>query len=156
MARFLVCFDCKTIDRMGDHEGSVDRDFQLHETIQRHLKTSDRGDDPAKHKSQIFAVPGDGSAFADMEQAERALTENLANAGVFIKETRDGLKVEALQCYNRHNRPTKGCIDWKDRSKKIGRHRGVPDNECMYLCEFCPAKAHYDFQARQAQGMYGK
>jgi hypothetical protein len=71
-----------------------------------------------------------------------------------VRALRDDLKVDALKCFNRHNRPANGCIDYEDASKAIGRTIGVPKENRQYLCHYCPAQEYVTHKNRIAKGMY--
>lgn len=159
MARLLVCNSCQIMYRLRDFHGNyaedradIANDMELHEVIQRHVGQSQEKD-PGKHLSNLFDVADDDAALIDVESA---MQKQMSDVGVFIRETRDDLKVEALKCFNKHNRPKGGCIDWEDKSKIIGRKQGVAREDLQYLCKFCPVNSHVEFKDRQKKGLYGK
>ena len=153
MARLLVCRSCGTMNRMRDYEGSPEYDAELIEVIRVHLERSPRGNRPEDHPAQLFRVTDEEAALLDVESE---LVKALSDEQVFIKDTRDDMKVEALKCFNRHGRPSDGCIDWEDESKVIGRKHGIPADKRAYLCHYCPVASQVAFVERKKMGMYGK
>lgn len=152
MARLLVCRSCGTMNRMRDYDGDAHYDAELQEVIRMHLE---RASDPRPeaHPSSLFRVD---DADAEILDVESKLVEHMSKEQVFIKDTRDDLRTEALKCFNRHNRPQDGCIDWKDESKIVGRKIGVPKQHRKYLCEFCPVASYVMTEVRHKAGMYSK
>jgi hypothetical protein len=136
--------------KMRDYEGNADYDMELQELINRHLgQAEDRN--PESHLSLIFRV--DESTWEKLGDETSVQKELLKNEWV-VRELRDDLKVEALRCFNRHNRPANGCMDYEDESKTIGRKVGIPKENRQYLCHYCPAQEHVTHKKRLAKGMY--
>ena len=139
MPRLLVCRSCGVLYKMLDYTGPAEYDMELLEVINRHLgQAEDRR--PESHPSQIFRCDEDTATKLNMETAVK---DELMKNHVWVKDFRDELKVEALKCFNRHNRPKGGCQDWKDESKTIGRKIGVPKDKRQYLCQYCPVSTFY-------------
>lgn len=151
MARMLACNGCGILWRLSNYDGEAEYDMELRHIIERHLAmaTDPR---PESHKANVFFIEDKD---ADIIDVESAVQKKLAEQGVFIKETRDDLKLDAIKCFNKHMRPKGGCLDWLDDSKIIGRKTGVPKENRQYLCNYCPAAEHYVHRARKAKGMYG-
>lgn len=66
-------------------------------------------------------------------------------------------KEEALKCYNAHGNPDlkSPCIDLFSEDKKIGRTKGVPNSEAIYLCHMCPyVQAHVVSKLRARNKLY--
>jgi hypothetical protein len=136
--------------KMRDYEGNADYDMELQELINRHLgQAEDRN--PESHLSLIFRV--DEATWDKLGDETSVQKELLKNEWV-VRELRDDLKVEALRCFNRHNRPSNGCMDYEDESKTIGRKVGIPKENRQYLCHYCPAQEHVTHKKRLAKGMY--
>lgn len=144
MARLLVCRTCQTMNRMQDYDGAVEFDMELAEVIRIHKERSPLP--PESHMAQLFRVSDEEAAILDVESK---LVETLSKEQLFIKETRDDLKVEALRCFDKHNRPGGDCPDWKDESKVIGFKKGIPPDKRRYLCEYCPVAARMKFRERE-------
>lgn len=54
---------------------------------------------------------------------------------------RDELKDAALECFEKHHRPTDSCIDVFSEDRLIGNHESnqhMAPNDRMYLCHLCP------------------
>ena len=150
MPRLLACRTCGTMYKMRDYEGNADYDMELQELINRHLgQAEDRN--PESHLSLIFRV--DEATWDKLGDETSVQKELLKNEWV-VRELRDDLKVEALRCFNRHNRPASGCMDYEDESKTIGRKVGIPKENRQYLCHYCPAQEHVTHKKRLAKGMY--
>lgn len=148
--RALVCFPCKAMYRLRGYEGDPQYDMELIDTIDRHLQRADNPD-PNYHRSQLFDMEEGDAKLVDMESE---LQRKLQEAGVYINDIRDELKLDALKCFNKHNRPQGMCPDWEDDSKIIGNKIGVPKENRQYLCHVCPCASHVAFKERQAMGMY--
>jgi hypothetical protein len=132
--------------RMRDYDGPAEYDMELIELCNRHLGQASNPD-PDAHKSIILRC--------DQETWEKTkIKQELAKNEWEVRELKDDLKVEALKCFNRHNRPSGMCPDYENESKTIGRKIGVPKENRQYLCHYCPASAFVTFKNRQAKGMY--
>lgn len=153
MARLLVCRRCGTMNRMRDYEGNPEYDFELQEVIQAHMQRSPYPPHPEEHPATLFRVSDEEAELLDVESE---VVKALSDEQIFIKEVRDDMKVEALKCYTRHNRPKDNCVDYKDESKTIGRKIGVPKEHRKYLCEFCPIESKVMFKKRKKAGLYDK
>ena len=152
MPRLLTCQSCGTMYRMHDYDGPVDYDMELIELCKRHLHQADNPD-PDAHKSLILRC--DEETWAKLGD-ETQIKSELAKNEWQVRELRDDLKVEALRCFQRHNRPSTMCPDYEDPSKTIGRTAGVPPENRQYLCHYCPASAYVIHKVRKAKGMYDK
>lgn len=151
MQRLLLCKSCGILYKLPPYEGPADYDMALIDVIDRHLQQAS-DPRPEAHMSLIFRTDDDTAAKLDLETA---IKKELADQDIFIRELRDDLKVDALKCFNRHNRPSNGCPDYGDESKIIGRKTGVPADKRQYLCMYCPAQEHVTHQLRIRKGMYG-
>jgi len=150
MPRLLACRSCGTMYKMRDHEGSVDYDMELQELVKRHLGQA-ADPNPDAHQSLIFRVDAETwEKLGDETQVQKELLKNEWE----VRELRDDLKVDALRCFNRHNRPNAGCPDYEDESKTIGRKIGVSKEQRQYLCHYCPAQEYVTHKLRIAKGMY--
>lgn len=152
MPRLLACRSCGTMYRMRDYDGPPDYDMELQELVKRHLGQAP-DPNPDSHISLIFRV--DEATWEKLGDETVVQKELLKNEWQ-VRELRDDLKVEALKCFNRHNRPSSGCPDYEDDSKTIGRKIGVPKEHRQYLCHYCPAQEHVTHALRKAKGMYDK
>lgn len=146
--RLLVCKHHGVMWKMRPYDGPAEYDMELRELCDRH---NAQVPDPQNCRALIFRTDEETAKKLDMETV---LKNKMAEQDVYIKDFRDELKVDALKCFNRHNRPTQGCIDWCHESKTIGRKIGVPPEKRQYLCMYCPAGAFYAHKEREAMGMY--
>jgi hypothetical protein len=138
--------------RLKDYEGPVDYDMELIELCQRHLHQA-ADPDPGAHMSMIIRCD---QATWDRLGDETQIKAELAKNEWEVREMRDDLKVEAIKCFHRHGAPnsSKGCPDYEDSSKTIGRTVGVPMENRQYLCHFCPFQSHVTHVLRKKKGMY--
>lgn len=148
--RLLVCKTHNVMWKMRPYDGPPEYDMELRELCDRH---NAQIGDPDNCRAMIFRTDPDTASKLDVETA---LKNKMADHDVYIKDFRDDLKVDALRCFNRHNRPSDGCPDWCDESKTIGRKTGVPTEHRQYLCMYCPVGAHVAHLERKQMGMYGK
>ena len=148
-------------------EGEVDP--YVEHLVQRH---TDR--DPMAHgASEIQVSPFRLSAPITKEQwqTDRAgiiQSVNQSNKSVgfdaWVYESTNTYAEDAMKCYNAHNRPAAGCIDWWDDSKRIGRPTGVgkeilKDNHKLgqndpHLCQWCPVATHVRTEVNFKKGLY--
>lgn len=150
MQRLLLCKSCAVLYKLPPYEGPAEYDMALIDIIERHLAQA-ADPRPESHMSLIFRTDDETASKLDLETA---IKKELADQDIFVRELRDDLKVEALKCFNRHNRPKTGCPDYGDESKIIGRKIGVPPDKRQYLCMYCPAQEHVTHQLRIRKGMY--
>lgn len=148
--RILICKTHGVMYKMRPYDGPAEYDQELIELCNRH---NGQVQDPDNCRALIYRVDPDTASKLDVETA---LKGELAEQDVYIRETRDDLKVQALKCFNQHNRPDGGCPDWCDESKTIGRKTGVPPEHRQYICMYCPVGAHVAHVERKALGLYGK
>lgn len=148
--RLLVCKTHGVMYKMRPYDGPPEYDQELIELCNRH---NAQVPDPDNCKALIFRTDQETASKLDVETA---LKNELKEHDVYIRDFRDDLKVEALKCFNRHDRPKGGCMDWCDESKTIGRKIGVPPSKRQYLCMYCPVGSWVAEQERAAMGMYKK
>jgi len=146
--RLLVCKTHGVMYKMRPYDGPAEYDMELRELCERH---NAQVPDPDNCRALIFRTDSETAGKLDVETAIR---KELAEQDVFIKDFRDELKSDALRCFNRHNRPSEGCIDWCNDDKTIGRKVGVPKDKRQYLCMYCPVADYYVHKARTLKGMY--
>jgi hypothetical protein len=148
MPRLLVCKAHGVMYNMRDYDGPAEYDMELIEVINRHKGQTP---DPDNCRGLIFRTDEETASKLDTETEVR---KELAKNHIWVKDFRDELKTEAIKCFNRHDRPKNGCIDWCDESKTVGRKVGVPKDKRQYLCMYCPAADHYVHKARTIKGYY--
>ena len=86
-----------------------------------------------------------------------SLKKEMEEATGSLYTERDQVKEDAMECFNRHGRPTDSCIDVFDESKILGgrreSNRRMPMISGMYLCHACPYVHGYVIPAvRHAKG----
>lgn len=148
--RLLVCKTHGVMYKMRPYDGPAEYDQELIELCNRH---NAQVPDPDNCKALIFRTDPETAGKLDVETA---LRRQMEDHDVYIRDFRDELKVDALKCYNRHNRPTGGCPDWCAEDKTVGRKIGVPPDKRQYLCMYCPVGAHVAHVERKAMGLYDK
>lgn len=155
--RLLVCWRIVNgrkrdgvIYKMTPYDGPPEYDMELIDILERHKA---RHQDFDNWRALIFRTDKETASKLD---AETAIKSELKRHDIYIKDFRDELKVDALRCFNRHNRPNSGCSDWCDESKTIGRKVGVPVEKRQFLCMYCPAASFYAHKERKMLGLYDK
>ena len=146
--RLLVCKTHGVMYKMKPYDGPAEYDQELRELCDRH---NAQVPNPQDCNAIIFRTDEETAKKLD---AETAVKGKLEETDVYIRDTRDELKVDALKCFNRHNRPKQGCIDWCAEEKTIGRKVGVPVGKRQYLCMYCPAAEYYTHRQRIELGLY--
>lgn len=158
--RLLVCYDCYTIEKLPPYTGPEDehgvalaRDEAL-----EHLLEGHRHSDGEPHRGVMLRC--DEATWNNMQmrtELSRQLFKEEAERVAF----NDTLMEDAMSCFNRHQRPNQGCIDYKDESKRLGVHaqgrreRAAVLASPVYLCDFCVVQSSYvDVQIRKKKGQY--
>lgn len=120
------------LERLPDHDGPEQTDSALHYALIPH-----RFPDGEAHLGNLFVgIPEE--ALANMD-ARATIEREIWGAQAEMASFKDTLVEDAGKCYNAHQRPKLGCIDYKDDSKRLGNPRtksGYAGK--VYLCEFCP------------------
>lgn len=68
--------------------------------------------------------------------------KELADFTGMLFEESSYYKDEALKCFSEHHRPSEGCVDYLDESKRIGSGR-MPKKHQAFLCHMCPVAHGY-------------
>jgi hypothetical protein len=96
----------------------------------------------------------------------KQLNDSNKNVGfdAWVYESTNTYAEDALKCYQRHNRPKEGCVDWWSDSKRIGRPTEVgklalKENQKMgksdpHLCQFCPVASYVQTEINHKRGLY--
>lgn len=134
---------------MRPYDGPAEYDMELIEIINRHLAQAD-DPRPESHISMIFRTDEETASKLDVETSVK---NELMKNEVWMRDFRDELKVEALKCFNKHNRNPQ-CSDYESPDKTIGRKVGVPKEKWQYLCYYCPVHSKVIESVRHAKGMY--
>lgn len=131
MARLLQCNSCCSLEKLLDFDGHPDNDAVLQYALKPH-----RFPDGEPHVGNLFTGIPDAALenMAAREQIEKELWGAKAEFAAF----KDTLVEDAAACYNRHQRPKLGCIDYKDDSKRLGNPRTKSQAAGkVFLCDFC-------------------
>lgn len=171
--RLFVCLDCRSIEELPDYEGPMvwneeyKIDVPAQDDLLEHLIEPHR---QKQHSGHLIHI--EDKDWRDKEARDQIIQQIKAGAGgeglgSEAYAVKDTFQEEALKCFSRHNRPQDGCIDYKDRSKRLGnsiltdeeksvaRREGLKQMQARYLCEFCPVHSNY-VQKKQFEkgGMY--
>lgn len=178
--RLLLCLDCKSVEPLPDYDGPPENDSALEHLLAPHRRADHRGtlanvadeewDDPVI-RGRILEVikertPGGKSPWG-------------TGLGTDVYAVKDTLHDEAMRCFNAHNRPKGTCIDWQDRSKRLGNQllteeekrekrdadipkmplsRGVlpifNKKSDQFLCSWCPVASTVQEKKFEKQGFY--
>lgn len=172
--RLLLCAVCKSLEELPDYVGPVDGDRVLEELVRQHrqlshMKSKDRQGRTINHESdgiaRLFQIDDDqwlSNRDAVIKQINTKANETGFDGWVY--EARNTYAEDALKCFSRHGRPTEGCVDYWDDSKRIGRPTAegrlvIRENYRMgerdpHLCMFCPVHSYVTTMVRWKKGMY--
>ena len=134
--RLLQCLQCLTLERVPPYTGGMDGngvyldpDPVLEYLIREHHTTNGE-----PHIGRLFTVDKDTwDKLSDSTELDKALWNEDVERAAF----RDTLKDDAGKCYNRHNRPSQGCIDWRTKEKELSNPSHHPGAAKSWLCDFC-------------------
>lgn len=147
--RLLVCRDEKTIDELPNYEGNPRDDVLLSDLLMKnHIYESG-----TTHEVALIKVPA--KLWRDPKIQKRIVEQLSAGASKGLEEmeggedyygTRNTYQEDALRCFNRHQRPKQGCIDYQNPDKRIGNptSEGWKSGPRVYACNFCPVQAWVD------------
>lgn len=179
--RLLVCRKCESVDEIPDYDGPVEGDALLERVVERHQRecgVAQVGGETAEVASQQdrFLVKVDREEW-NKESVRKEILNRLSMGYSGFEEKVYGVKntwkSDAMECYSRHRRPQDGCIDYKDKSKRIGN--GFLDDDekklredsglftglkrrrqqqTVFLCDFCPVKSGVQEKVFLKKGLY--
>jgi hypothetical protein len=166
--RLLRCLVCETWEELPDWEGRSDQDYLLQIAVEKHVFPSG---DP--HVGKLFKVPV--KAWGNPEE-RKAILDQLGRGGSkgldeldpdkSFYETKMQFAQDAMDCWEKHNRPTNDCDDYQKPSKRLlpdtAKERGelgLPkpehlDGPKIYTCNFCPYHGQVVQRKRKILGMY--
>ena len=158
--RLLVCRTCKSIEELPDFDGPAEYDDLLEIATQRHQR-------PEPHIGNLLKFPLKYWAREDVKtsivnQIKEGST-GLDAFGTNFYETKSIFAEDAMNCFSLHLRPSNGCSDYKSDRKvlkpdttKYRLEAGLDTSARpkIYLCDFCPAKMHYQKKAFTEKGLY--
>ncbi len=163
--RLLMCLECKSMEELPDFSGPPEEDVLLKSLIEKHQFMPGY-----PHHGHLMNIPQE--TWDNEEHRDAIIKEAWKKAGYTGMEpefyaTQNTFQEEAAKCFSAHMRPQDGCIDWHDRSKRIGnstltdeekktaREHGLKSKNAVYLCDFCPVRANYVQKKRyEAAGLY--
>jgi hypothetical protein len=157
--RLLVCRTCGTIDELpsGDEDPG---DVLLDITVERHGE---------EHHGVLVNVPKgiwitESGRKQMIEFIHGQVGSGLDSFGTQFYETKNQFHEDAMACFSMHNRPKGQCSDYKSDKKELSpqteqarRREGLPvkpRGKTVYLCDFCPVKAHNQRKAYGEAGLY--
>lgn len=157
----LVCFPCKTIDEIPDYDpDNADNDPRIGYILETHLRRHPSFENRLSTEwAALGFVPT--RHWKDPEYRKGIKEKILAGNGqtgfdAEFYDVQNTFKSDALECYNRHNRPafhsnTQGkCIDYLSHDKEIKpstnnerKKAGLPTYDetkirKSFICEYCP------------------
>ena len=172
--RLFLCVDCQVIEQVPDYEGPMIYDPQYNKELPVKDDLLEYVIAPHKqqeHRGTLMHI--DQEDWEDDKKRDGILKEirdGLGKTPGLDPEAyamRDTFQEDALKCFSAHNRPQGGCIDYKDRSKRIGNSMltdeeradvkkfGLKRVQQRYLCEWCPVHTNYvEKKQNEASGLY--
>lgn len=163
--RLLMCLECRSLEELPDYSGPSEGDVLLEELAGRHEFAPGY-----PHHGNLIAIKDED--WANEKWRKDVIKQLWSDAGHTglepeFYETKNTFQDEAMKCFSAHMRPQNGCIDWKDKAKRLGnsmlddddravaKEHGLKRKRAVYLCDFCPAKFNYvQKQAYSAAGLY--
>lgn len=161
LIRLVFCHTCHSVQEIPDYEGDIDHDYYLRLVTDAHQFADGRPhrglmakceDDPAKINAAIDELentvnPGQG-----------------VGLGQQLYDLKDNYKIEAMQCWKRHNR-TRDCDDYRSDAKRLWlddraerRAEGMTLNKeerpNIWLCDHCVVHSLVQQRQRDAAGLY--
>lgn len=163
MTRLVQDITARKVYELPDYDGPPERDILLIELCEHVTVCSDKCRHPNvqpgqqhvgnmlqidstvwnKHRDTILSEMW--SSFPDMGEDD------------ILQSSRNNYTEDAGKCFNRHNRPMDGCLDYKDDSKRIGnpsKHPWLMQEKPVYLCDFCPVKSTVQGKVFHKRGLY--
>jgi hypothetical protein len=119
--RLLMCLVCNTLEELPDYEGPSNFDYLLEISLEKHKFPSGE-----PHVGKLFKLPI--KAWANPEQKEAILAQfkqggsrgldELSEDKNFY-ETKMTFANDAMECWQRHNRPKNDCEDYQKPAKRL-------------------------------------
>lgn len=160
--RLLQCLDCLTLEEVPDFAGMPDDDVLLDDLVRRH-----RFPNSEPHKGNLFAIDS-ADWRSHKDEICKRIWEDCGYTGLEPEfyASKSTYHEDALRCFSRHDRPVGYCIDWHDKSKRLGNpllswddrraadKHGLRNRQEVFLCDFCPVASHVTTQKRLKAGLY--
>lgn len=173
MPRLLVCKECKTIEELPLWDGDPKdepQDQLLDNLVRRHVQKHGETEDSA----MLLNVPDE--AWNDPNDQLRILTNLQERWTGFVPSAYHLMNTfaeDALRCYNKHHRPTGGCIDYCEPNKLLTSnlwHSEMDDfidksdrkkyslsgRTPVYLCQWCPVETWVTTKKRNEKHLYDR
>jgi hypothetical protein len=152
--RLLACKDCRVIEELPFFEGDPEDDVFLEHALLPH-----RFPNGEPHIGRLFDIEERywRNPTTQQEVVKRIHDATSTGLDTEFYATKNTFAEDALKCYDLHNRPKEGCIDYRDSRKRLGNptKRGWQTGPKVYLCDFCPVKSGYvDVEIRHKKGLY--
>ena len=180
--RLLICKNCETIEQLPDYDGPTELalvpspDGNLIERqvppdgADIHLDYVSEPHRRQEHEGNLVHVPDEQWANEKVredivEQIRAAMKGGTTGLDPEAYALKDTFQEEALKCFDAHRRPQDGCIDWHDKSKRIGnsllnwnerktlKQMGVAPKK-QFLCDFCPCASQVQGKKFEKKGLY--
>lgn len=179
--RVLICHNCRSMESIPDYTGPLERaevpgpDGNLVEQevppvgADIHLDHISEPHRRGEHVGTLLHIPDEQWNNREVRegviaQIRETLTKGVTGLTPEAYAMRDTFTEGALACFKKHGRPSGGCIDWHDRSKKLGNSlltseerkiaRGLPQPKKRYLCDFCPVASWVEKQQFDKSQLY--
>lgn len=162
--RLLFCFVCQTLEELPDYEGRPEDDVLLNITLERHTIAT------IPHTGHLFKVAVKLWAVDSIRQQIikqiRVGSGGMSEIDPTYYESKSTFSEDALRCYSAHLRPSDGCPDYLDDSKRLlpktdkeRKELGMPSvretgGPKVYLCQFCPIHSVVTQKKRTIRGDY--
>jgi len=166
--RLVYCLVCNTLEELPPHDGPPETDVLLELTLEKHEFTSGE-----RHMGKMFILPvktwsKTESRKAIIDQLKAGGSEGLdaMDPEKSFYDTKMQFAEDAMNCYNRHLRPTESCDDYESdkmrllpKTDKERKELGLPDAASsgapkVFTCHFCPFHSVITTKKRAIRGMY--
>jgi hypothetical protein len=165
MFRLLYCLVCDSLDELPPYDGAPEQDHLLTIACESHIFPSGE-----PHKGKLFVLPL--RAWAKPESRKEIIrqikgggSKGLAEVDDTFYDSRSMFLEDAMKCYQQHNKPKEGCVDWQHKEKllipntaKERKAEGMAryQDEAgpkTYLCNFCPVSIAVNQRKQKLLGM---
>lgn len=170
--RLFMCLTCESIEELPDYTGPViwdpeyKREVPIADDLLEYLVAPHKR---GEHRGQLLHV--DDKDWNDKTKREgilKEIKEGVSGHTGMDPEAyavRNTFQEEALKCFSAHRRPQDGCVDWHDKSKKLGNSMltyeeksdakkfGLKRQSPRFLCDFCPVASQVEHKKSIAQGL---
>lgn len=146
--RLLICLNCVTVEELPDFKGdNPEEDVLLEELAGRHAgpkpidgskvtKRLDFGPDE-RHFGNMLHI--EDEVWGNPKYRDEILAQIKSGTTGFESDfyaTKNTFVEDAGKCYNAHQRPKDFCIDWHNKTKRLGNPLKGSKAK-VFLCDFC-------------------